>query len=132
MRGLGKGVPFLNPLKYSGLDGADGGLGPVRYSKLGDYVLNVDLDGPAADHQVLGDLGVGLPLTEQPQHLDLPRRQTPYLCRSLRLPGPARPSLMCPGLGCFRLGSGALAPFTLYLPRSLLWHLLGCLTGQPA
>jgi hypothetical protein len=64
MRGLGKGEPFLNPLKYSGLDGADDGLGPVRYSKLGDYVLNVDLDGPAADQQVLGDLGVGLPLTQ--------------------------------------------------------------------
>ena len=60
-RGLGKGQPFPNPLKYPGLDGADGGLGPVRHSKLGDYVLDVDLDGPAADHQVLGDLGVGLP-----------------------------------------------------------------------
>jgi hypothetical protein len=27
-------------------------------------VLNVDLDGPAADQQILGDQGVGLSLTK--------------------------------------------------------------------
>src|SRR5215211_6469533 len=126
MRGLGKGEPFLNPLKYPGLDGADGGLGPVRYSKLGDYVLNVDLDGPAADQQVLGDLGVGLPLTEQPQYLDLPRRKALYLLIPSRLPSSAYAGLMCPGPGSLRSESRGLASFALYLPR----FLLGCLTGQ--
>ena len=37
--------------------------------ELGEDVDDVGLDRPAADEQRLGDLGVGLPRRQQPQHL---------------------------------------------------------------
>src|SRR5829696_5035637 len=42
-------LPSSSPTEQPGLDGPDGGLGPVRHSQLGDYVLDVDLDGPTAN-----------------------------------------------------------------------------------
>ena len=48
----------------SGLDGADGGLGAVGYSKLGEDAPHLRLYGAHAEEQVLGDLGVGLPLAQ--------------------------------------------------------------------
>ena len=70
---------------------AHGGLGAVGYPEFGDYVLDVDLDGSAADREVPGDLGVRLALAEEREDLDLPRRKGLYPLRLISAGG-ARPS----------------------------------------
>jgi hypothetical protein len=51
-------------------------------------VLDVDLEGAAADHQVLGDLGVRLALAEEGEDLDLPGREGLYPVRLAFAPAP--------------------------------------------
>ena len=77
----------LQPLVDAGdrqprLDGADGGLGAVGYPQLGEDAPHLCLYGANAEEQVLGDLGVGLPLTQQLQYFDLSRREALDLRRA--------------------------------------------------
>ena len=63
------------------LGGEQGGGGAVGDADLGVDVLDVVRHGLARDHQLVGDLLVGVPTGEQGQDVDLARRQ----------PGQARP-----------------------------------------
>jgi hypothetical protein len=51
------------------LDSANGSLGAVGDVQLPDYPLDVNLDGPLADYQCLGDLLIGPPGRQKSQDL---------------------------------------------------------------
>ena len=57
--------------------GADGCLGSVGDLELGDYVLNVDPDGPRTDREISGDLAVRLSLRHESENFDFARREPP-------------------------------------------------------
>jgi hypothetical protein len=73
--GLLSGAPVLQALLVDRevdnpqLQGPDDRLGPVGGSKLAYKVLDVVLDGAQADHEVFGDLAIGLPKRHTLQHL---------------------------------------------------------------
>ena len=72
------------PLRYcvarSSSRAAPCGIAATRYPELAEYARNVMLDRPVRDEQLGGDLAVGQAAGNQPQDLDLSRRQTSGVC----------------------------------------------------
>ena len=58
------------------MPGQGHGLGPATHAQLGEDAAHVELDGGDADHEPLGDLGVGKPFGHQGQHLLFPVRES--------------------------------------------------------
>src|SRR5215217_7299970 len=98
---------LASPPDNSGLNRAHSGLGSVGDPQFGDYVLDVDLDGAAADHEVPGDLGVRLALAQEGEDLDLPGREGLYAVGLVPLPGALRSFARCFGGGDFLVGTRA-------------------------
>ena len=80
--------------------GVDDGLRAVAGADLGEDVVDVALDRRGADHEPLGDLGVGQALGDQAEHLDLARGEVVGqlgAARPARWPAPRRRGAGSPG-----------------------------------
>src|SRR5215470_16516489 len=92
-----QGRPAGSALCQAVAEGVGGGIGPPARAYLAVEVGDMPLDGVGAQPKAPSDLRVGLPSSDQPQHLTLARAQA--ICR---LPGMAARS---PGRGSrWRLG----------------------------